>query len=152
MEGLEEGHGVDGALLSRALTVYWWWILLHRAQGTMYSAMKDFTGQDWVCSSKGVNREDGISSGWGPVGRLWVYLSNPDVRAFTFPFASPGMSGPRECVWFIAQLVAASAELRTSGSCSHSARGRLLGEQGSRTPPISPSSGQLPEKRIIVTS
>ncbi|ELR62444.1 Apolipoprotein L3, partial [Bos mutus] len=71
----------------------------------------------------------GISSGWGPVGRLWVYLSNPDVRAFTFPFASPGMSGPRECVWFIAQLVAASAELRTSGSCSHSARGRLLESQ-----------------------
>uniref|UniRef100_A0A8C6E2S5 Apolipoprotein L3 n=1 Tax=Moschus moschiferus TaxID=68415 RepID=A0A8C6E2S5_MOSMO len=47
-------------------------------------------------------------------------LSNPDVRTFTFPFASPGMSGPRGCVWFIAQLVAASAELRTTGSCSHS--------------------------------
>mgnify|MGYP006996458274 CR=1 FL=1 len=72
VEGLEEGHGVDGALLSRALTVYWWRILLHRAQGTMYSAMKDSTGQDWVCVSKGVNREDGISSGWGLVGRVFV--------------------------------------------------------------------------------
>ena len=79
-------------------------------------------------------------------------LSNPDVRTFTFPFASPGISGPRGYVWFIAQLVAASAELRTTGSCSHLASGRPLGEQGGRTPPISPSSGQLPEKRMIVTS
>ena len=150
--GWEEGHGVDRAVLTKALTVCWWWVLLHRAQGTRYLAMKDSTGQDWVCVSKGVNREDGISSGWGLVGRVCVYLSNPNVRAFTFLFASPGISGPRGGVWFTEQLVAASAELRTSASCSHSARGRLLGKHGGRTPPISPSSGQLPEKRMIVTS
>lgn len=51
----------------------------------------------------------------GPVGRVWVYLSNPDVRAFTFPFASPGISGLRGCVWFTAQLVAASAQ--TENNC-----------------------------------
>ena len=40
-----------------------------------------------------------------------------------------------------AQLAAASAQLRTSGSCSHSARGKPLGKQRGGTLPISPSSG-----------
>ena len=48
------------------------------------------------------------------------------------------------------QRAAASAELRTTGSCSHSARGRFLGKQGVvGPPPISPSSGQLSEQSVI---
>ena len=45
--------------------------------------------------------------------------------------------------------MAASAEVRTTGSCSHSGRGRLLGKQGVKTLPNSTSSGWMSEKRMI---
>ena len=69
-----------------------------------------------------------MGPGWQSVSNL----SHSKVRV-SLPFwFSEYMWDQKVCVVYCrdTQKAAASAELRTAGSCSHSARGRLLGKQG----------------------
>ena len=75
------------------------------------------------------------------LGRAWWgqgdgNLSHSEVRVSLSLMVLRIYLGPQGVQGLLQrQRVAASAELRTTGSCSHSARGRLLGKQGvGRTP------------------
>uniref|UniRef100_A0A8C3WD05 Apolipoprotein L3 n=1 Tax=Catagonus wagneri TaxID=51154 RepID=A0A8C3WD05_9CETA len=69
--------------------------------------------------------------------QIWA-LGHSVVRAFIFPFDSTRLClGPEGVSGYCrdAQLRTRPAQLRTAGPCPHSARGRLLGEQGRGGPP-----------------
>ena len=107
----------------------------------MNRAKNDLECQDWACFSKGSSGRVGKAQG----GAWWAeYLMQvtQNWKCSISLFGSPGLPGPTECVVYCrdTQLVATPATLRTTGSCSHSAREDSWVSREVGPPPISPSS------------
>ena len=142
-----------GGLVAKGLMVCWWQVSFKEPrQGGL--CQKDVGCRGWGGFSKGA--AGGWQYVWTGPGRQGVGNMSHSKLRVSLPFwFSDYIRDQKVCMVYCrdTQKAAASAELRTAVSCSHSARGRLQGKQGvGRTPPISPSSGQLSEQTLIVTS
>lgn len=84
--------------------------------------------QAWGCSIQRFSKQGGTSLGWCPV----IFDHFARCGAFCFHFWVPYIPGSEDVSGHCTdtQPVTGSAELRTTGSCSRSARGRLLGKRG----------------------
>ena len=79
----------------------WWQVFLHRSRVGCAEPRRTWLVRAELVFLRG-QQGGGNSPGWGPVGGQG--LSDSDMRAFTFPFASWCIPGPRGCVRFIEEM------------------------------------------------